>query len=301
VRHLTAKGGRAQTPGRCCPDTKSGCPDKGTRDFTAQTPRLAAARHRCADPAMTMKTDLLIQEAKSLAKTVIPVVLIALILRTFLFQPFTIPSDSMEPALRDGDYMVAAKYSYGWSRFSLPLHPPLFSGRIAGQEPRRGDIIVFKLPREKGRVDYVKRLIGLPGDRVQLTHGVVWLNGRPLPQKPLGWTQDPNAPSRQVMRLAETLPDGRTYSVFREAYDREGDNTGVYIVPKDHYFFMGDNRDNSLDSRWPDAVGVGFVPAENLVGKAPSVLLSWRDGTSVLKPWTWITHLDPQRFLLRLE
>jgi signal peptidase I len=248
-----------------------------------------------------MNTDLLIQEAKGLAKTVIPVLLIALILRTFLFQPFTIPSDSMEPALRNGDYMVVSKYSYGWSRFSIPLHPPLFSGRIAGREPKRGDVIVFKLPREKGRVDYVKRLIGLPGDRVQLAHGVVWLNGRRLPQAPLGWTQDPDAPPRRVMRLTETLPDGRTYIIFREASDREGDNTGVYVVPQGQYFFMGDNRDNSLDSRWPEAVGVGFVPAENLVGKAQAVLLSWKDGVSVLKPWTWITHFDPQRFLLRLD
>lgn len=248
-----------------------------------------------------MNTDLLAQEARSLAKTVIPVLLIALILRTFLFQPFTIPSDSMEPALRDGDYMVVSKYSYGWSRFSVPLSPPLFSGRIAGRQPRRGDVIVFKLPRDQGRTDYVKRLIGLPGDRVQVLHGVVWLNGRPLPQTLLGWVQDPDAPSRQVLRLSETLPGGRGYTIFREAADREGDNTDVYVVPQDHYFFMGDNRDNSLDSRWPEAVGVGFVPAENLVGRAEAVLLSWKGGAPVLKPWTWITHLDPGRILLRLE
>jgi signal peptidase I len=248
-----------------------------------------------------MNTETPAQEAGSIAQTIVLALLIALALRILLFQPFTIPSDSMEPALRDGDYMVASKYSYGWSRYSVPLHPPLFDGRIAAKAPRRGDVIVFKLPRDQGRTDYVKRLIGLPGDRVQVLHGVVFIDGRPLPQTPLGWTRDPDAPSRQVMALTETLPDGRRYTIFREAADREGDNTGVYVVPRDRYFFMGDNRDNSLDSRWPEAVGVGFVPAENLVGKAQSVLLSWKDGASVLKPWTWITRLDPRRILLRLE
>jgi signal peptidase I len=240
------------------------------------------------------------QEIGSAAKTICLALLLALALRIFLFQPFTIPSDSMEPALRNGDYIVVSKYSYGWSRYSIPLGLDLFRGRIAGRTPARGDVIVFKLPRDKGRTDYIKRLIGLPGDRVQVLRGVVYINGKPLPQAPLGAVWDPDAPLRRVMQVAETMPGGKRYTTFKEASGREGEDTGVYVVPQGQYFFMGDNRDNSLDSRWPAEVGVGFVPAENLVGKARIVLLSWREGVSLLKPWTWVTRLDARRLLLPL-
>jgi signal peptidase I len=220
--------------------------------------------------------------------------LLALALRTLLFQPFTVPSDSMEPALRDGDYMAVTKFDYGFSRYSLPLAPPLGEGRLLARQPRRGDVIVFKLPREPS-VDYVKRLIGLPGDRVQVLHGVVWLNGRPLAQQPLGIVADPDDPGRIVNQVRETMPDGRSYLTFHEDADHDGENTDVYVVPAGQYFLMGDNRDDSLDSRWPKAVGVGYVPAANLEGRARMVLVSWKPGAAILKPWTWL-DLDWGRF-----
>ncbi|MGZ5984173.1 MAG: signal peptidase I [Caulobacteraceae bacterium] len=228
------------------------------------------------------------------AKTMFLALLLALALRTLLFQPFTIPSDSMEPALQSGDYMLVSKFDYGFSRYSLPIAPPLGDGRLFGRGPRRGDVIVFKLPRDNS-TDYVKRLIGLPGDRVQLIHGVVWLNGRPLAQTPLGLTPDPDNPGRIVARVRETLPDGRSYLTFHDDADHEGENTGVFVVPQGHYFFMGDNRDNSADSRWPKEIGVGFTPEANLEGRARMVLMSWRPGAAILKPWTWL-DLDWRRF-----
>ena len=217
-----------------------------------------------------------------------------LLIRTLVFQPFTIPSDSMEPALRVGDYLIVSKSSYGWSRHSVPLSLAPFHGRLLARSPRRGDVVVFKLPRD-GRTDYVKRLIGLPGDRIQLIHGVVQVNGAPLRQQVLGPTVDPDQPTRSVIAIRETLPDGRSYRIMREADEREGETTGVYRVPEGQYFFLGDNRDNSLDSRWPRASGVGFVPAENLVGKAEVILFAWKGGALLWNPWTWVSRFDAGR------
>jgi signal peptidase I len=233
-------------------------------------------------------------EGFEIIKTILWALLLFLALRTALFQPFTIPSDSMEPALQNGDYMAVSKFDYGISRYSLPLALPLGEGRLFGRQPRRGDVIVFKLPRDNA-TDYVKRLIGLPGDRVQVVHGMVWLNGRPLAQAPLRQVRDPDNPIRIVTEVRETLPDGRSYLTFHEDADHEGQNTGVYVVPEGQYFFMGDNRDNSADSRWPKEAGVGFVPAANLEGRARIVLVSWKPGAAILKPWTWL-DLDWGRF-----
>jgi signal peptidase I len=241
-----------------------------------------------------------VKEFIEIVKTVAYALGIALVLRVLLFQPFTIPSASMEPNLYQGDYIIVSKYSYGWSKHSIPFSPPLFNGRVLGHAPKRGDIIVFKLPRDPN-VDYIKRLIGLPGDRIQVNNGQVFINGVPIPRRFDGQTQDPGNPSMTVSKYLETMTNGKVYTTFDESPDHDGDTTDVYIVPEGQYFFMGDNRDNSLDSRWSSQYGVGFVPAENLVGKAQIILLSWKDGASLFKPWTWFTKAQPKRFFNRLQ
>jgi signal peptidase I len=214
------------------------------------------------------------------------------------FQPFTIPSASMEPNLYQGDYIIVSKYSYGYSRHSIPFSPPLFSGRILERQPKRGDIIVFKLPRD-GHTDYVKRLIGLPGDRIQMRGGLLYINGTQVPRTPAGTAKEDSGYGfvRDVALFRETLPGGKTILTQDFGTDGELDNTDIFVVPEGHYFMMGDNRDNSLDSRVPpEAGGVGFVPAENLVGKAQIILLSWKAGASLFKPWTWVLNAQPSRF-----
>ncbi|MCX7587726.1 signal peptidase I [Phenylobacterium sp. 58.2.17] len=237
-----------------------------------------------------------------IVKTVAYALLIALFLRVLFFQPFTIPSASMEPTLLEGDYIIVSKFSYGYSRHSIPFSPPLFKGRIMEHAPERGDIVVFKLPRD-GRTDYIKRLIGLPGDRVQMRQGRLWINGKEVVDKELppvmidsgyGFT-------RNVQRFQETLPGGRTFITYDFGPDGDVDNTPTFVVPEGHFFFMGDNRDNSLDSRVPAEIGVGFVPAENLVGKAQIILLSWNPGASLFKPWTWVLNARPSRFFNILQ
>jgi signal peptidase I len=228
-------------------------------------------------------------------------VLVFLVLRSFIFQPFTIPSASDEPNLLQGDYIIVSKWSYGWSKHSFPFSPPLFSGRLFFHAPQRGDVVVFKLPRVlNGGVDYIKRLVGLPGDRIQVKNGVVYINGKPLPRTQLGpGMGDVPAGYAPVQRYMETASNGRRYIVQQDGQDGSADNTGVYVVPPHCYFMMGDNRDNSLDSRFdpdmpaqasgpatcgwdaalnqylPSEPGVGFVPEEDLVGKAVLVLFSW--------------------------
>jgi len=230
-----------------------------------------------------------------IVRTVGTALAVALALRVVVFQPFTIPSSSMEPGLVTGDYIVVSKLAYGWSRASLPLNPPLFEGRLMGRTARRGDVVVFRLPRDPGQT-WIKRVIGLPGDRVQVRAGQVFVNGRPLRQTPMGLTWDQDAPGRRVLAVGERAADGRAYVTYDGGRGRPGDDTGVYVVPSGQYFVMGDNRDNSLDSRWPRELGVGLLPAENLVGKARFVLASWRPDAALLKPWTWL-NLRPERFL----
>ncbi|HEY8571247.1 signal peptidase I [Phenylobacterium sp.] len=232
-------------------------------------------------------------------KTVIYALLIALVLRVLLFQPFTIPSASMEPKLFEGDYVVVTKFSYGWSHHSIPFSPQVFDGRLFAQAPQRGDIAVFKTPLDN-RTDLIKRIVGLPGDRIQMKQGVLHINGRAAPQTFLGNATEHDS-GRPVARFREALPGGRTIVINDFGRGGELDDTPVYVVPEGHYFMMGDNRDNSGDSRVPvEAGGVGYVPAENLVGKAQVVLLAWKPGASVFKPWTWL-NLDTSRFLRPLN
>ena len=237
-------------------------------------------------------------ETIEVVKTVVYALLIALVVRVIVFQPVTIPSASMEPNLYEGDYVYVSKYDYGWSKHSIPLSPPLWHGRIFEHQAKRGDIIVFKLPRDP-KIDYIKRLIGLPGDRIQMKNDQLYINDKPVPHVSAGVVQEDVGEGmvRRVERLKETNPEGRTYMTNDWGPNQPLDNTDVYVVPEGYYFFMGDNRDNSLDSRVsPEADGVGFVPAENLVGRARMVLLSWHPGASIFKPWTWVLNLRPSRF-----
>ena len=241
-------------------------------------------------------------EFVEIVKTVVYALLIALVIRVLLFQPFTIPSASMEPTLFQGDYIIVSKFAYGLSRHSLPFSPDLFKGRILGQQPQRGDVIVFKLPRD-GHTDYIKRLIGLPGDRIQIRGGVVYINGKGVPRDEMTPTTEKTQSGfgRPVQRFRETLPNGRSYVTYSYGSDGEVDNTGVYAVPDGHYFMMGDNRDNSQDSRFPEETGVGYVPFENLEGRADLILLSWNDQASIFKPWTWFVDARPSRFFHLLK
>ncbi len=236
-------------------------------------------------------------ETIEILKTVAVALLIALFLRVLLFQPFTIPSASEEPNLYEGDYVIVTKFDYGWSRHSFPFSLPLFEGRLLPRAPERGDIIVFKLPRD-GRTDYIKRLVGVPGDRVQMRQGLLYLNGQPVERRQTELVTETGGSGlvRPVARVEETLPGGRRYMTNDFGTDGDLDDTPEVIVPPGHYYFLGDNRDNSADSRLPTEIGVGLVPEENLVGKARLVLLSWSPGASLFKPWTWVLNLRPSRF-----
>ncbi len=233
---------------------------------------------------------------------------IVVVFRSFIFSPFNIPSESMLPRLMNGDYLLASKWSYGFSRYSLPFSVPLLpESRLLASTPERGDVVIFKQPPLKD-VDYIKRVIGLPGDHVQMQDGVLWLNGAPVPKVKIADFEIPvSANTRCVSpqfeakdaqnndvcrypRYRETLPGGRSYDVL-DLGNRPQDNTIEFIVPEGHLFLMGDNRDNSEDSRF-EAVpgqGIGMVPMDNLVGRARIMMFSTDGGSSWYKPWTWFT------------
>ncbi|MDP8916363.1 MAG: signal peptidase I [Pseudomonadota bacterium] len=283
-----------------------------------------------ARPARGRKAEKsgVLHETWEVVKTIAIALLVALVLRVFLFQPFTIPSASMEPTLLEGDYIIVSKYAYGYSRHSAPFSPPIMEGRVLFKEPERGDIVVFKLPRD-GRTDYIKRLVGLPGDRIQVQEGRLFINGRPVDRRELepGTTtsSSPFDLSQATDRVEERFSNGRRFITQDLSPEGGADNTGVYVVPEGCYFMMGDNRDNSVDSRFaPDlpgspasnlcggwnhaldeqiapGTGVGFVPAENLVGKAELILFSWNAEASLFQPWTWFTEVRPSRFFTRLR
>ena len=220
-------------------------------------------------------------------KVIVQALLIAVVVRTVLFQPFNIPSGSLVPTLLVGDYLFTSKYSYGYSRYSIPFGPPVFPGRIWGSEPQRGDIAVFKLPKDNS-TDYIKRVIGLPGDKIQVVDGVLQINGVPVKRERIAdyRTSDAFGRSIGVPQYLETLPSGVSHRIIERDGDRGyWDNTYVYTVPPGHYFMMGDNRDNSTDSR--DESSVGFVPFENLVGRAEIIFFSIDESASAWKVWEW--------------
>jgi len=231
-------------------------------------------------------------------KVIVQALVLAMVIRTVLFQPFTIPSGSMMPTLLVGDYIFVNKFAYGYSKYSLPFSPNLFSGRIFASEPKRGDVVVFRFPPNP-EVDYIKRLVGLPGDHIQVTDGVLYVNGKAVPKVPDGtfnsdYAQDPG---QDVPVFRETLDNGVTYDTLDQSPVSRGDNTREFIVPEGHYFMMGDNRDNSLDSRFD----VGFVPAENLVGRASVIFFSLGNDTSFREIWKWPSNMRWDRLFKGVE
>ncbi len=219
-------------------------------------------------------------------KTIGIALLVALLIRAFFFQPFNIPSGSMKGTLLVGDYLFVSKYAYGYSRHSFPFSPPVFSGRVLSGDPERGDIVVFKLPSD-GKTDYIKRLVGLPGDRIQVRNGVLFINDAPVERYRVDDFVEEDASGNiiRVPRYREVLPNGVSYDTLDDTPDGSLDNTREYTVPAGHYFMMGDNRDQSLDSRTP---GVSYVPIENFVGRAEILFFSTDARRAALwQIWKW--------------
>lgn len=215
-------------------------------------------------------------------KTIVYAGLIAVVIRTFLFEPFNIPSGSMIPTLLVGDYLFVEKYAYGYSHYSFPFSPDFFSGRIFGSLPKRGDVVVFKYPRDTSE-DYIKRVIGLPGDHVQMKGGILYINDKPVERQRIADYVDEHG--NTAIQYIETMPNGVKHRIIELDGDQGMlDNTQVFIVPPGHYFMMGDNRDDSLDSRTPQ---VGEVPAEDLVGRAEILFFSTNGSADWWEFWKW--------------
>lgn len=218
-------------------------------------------------------------------KTVVYAALIAIGIRTVFFEPFNIPSGSMIPTLQVGDYLFVSKFSYGYSRHSMPFSPALFEGRIWETMPKRGDVAVFKLPRDTSQ-DYIKRIVGLPGDRIQVIRGVLHINGEAVRREDLGnYIAEGDGPRMTVRQFREILPGNVQHLIVEQSDDAPLDNTPVFTVPPNHVFAMGDNRDNSLDSRVPQAVGM--IPVENLVGRAEFIFFSVDGSARWWEVWNW--------------
>jgi len=218
-------------------------------------------------------------------KTIVYAGLIAIGIRTVAFEPFNIPSGSMIPTLLVGDYLFVSKYSYGYSRYSMPFGPDLFEGRIFGRLPERGDVAVFKLPRDTSQ-DYIKRIIGLPGDRIQVRNGILHVNGQAVKREFLGpYVAEGDGPRLTVRLFREILPNGVAHQIIEQSDDGPLDNTPEFRVPDGYLFAMGDNRDNSLDSRVQNAVG--FVPVQNLVGRAEFIFFSVDGSAAWWEVWAW--------------
>jgi signal peptidase I len=270
---------------------------------------------RSSSPRGRPKKEKQPESAWGLARFILMLLVLAWALRSFVVQPFNIPSGSMLPTLYIGDYLIVAKWPYGYSRYSMALGFPSFEGRLLSHLPKRGDVAVFRVPQENA--DLIKRVIGLPGDTVEMRGGRLILNGRAVARQglpPVTVPVTPNSPCRVVppavpnivardsrslcafSAYREALPGGPSYTVLDQVEHGQADNFGPVRVPEGHIFLMGDNRDDSLDSRYPAyAGGIGMVPVENLIGRALVTFWSTDGSASYVKPWTWFNALRGSR------
>lgn len=216
-------------------------------------------------------------------RTIVYALLIAVVVRTFAYEPFNIPSGSMIPTLLVGDYVFVSKLSYGYSRYSLPFAPIPFEGRIFADSPERGDVAVFRNPSQPD-IDYIKRIVGLPGDTIQVRNGILHINGEAVTRRRIDDYELPSG--RKVRQYVETLPNGVEHRILESRGDTGPyDDTRSYTVPEGHFFAMGDNRDSSQDSRFLGHVG--YIPRDLLIGRAEVLFFSVGESASLWKPWTW--------------
>lgn len=233
------------------------------------------------------------------AKTVTFAIILALIIRTFFFEPFNIPSGSMKPTLQVGDYLFVNKPAYGYSKYSFPMAMAPIEGRVWEKKPQRGDVIVFKLPSNTS-IDYIKRIIGMPGDTIQMINGRLHLNGEKIEREVLPLARIFEGGDYVTLhQYNEYLPGGVVHRIYEEGDHYPLDNTPVFTVPKDHYFVMGDNRDNSQDSRVQSLVG--FVPLENIVGRADFLFFSVEEDASFFEFWRWPWTIRFSRLFMDID
>ncbi|HVR91648.1 MAG TPA: signal peptidase I [Novosphingobium sp.] len=258
-------------------------------------------------PSVPAQPDKPAKKEDSFFVFLLKLVIIVVIFRSFVFSPFSIPSESMLPRLQNGDYLLAAKWPYGYSKYSMPFSAPVIPGRLFASQPDRGDVVIFKAPPAND-TDYIKRVIGLPGDTLQMIGGQLYLNGLPIPKQRLADFEIAVTPNTHCYapefdarrtdgtavchypRFRETLPGGKSYNVLDFGL-RDQDDTAPVVVPEGQLFLMGDDRDNSMDSRFEAMAGggIGLVPQANLVGRATVMMWSTDGSAEWIKPWTWFT------------
>lgn len=265
------------------------------REKAGKKQDMDGAGTKAGDPPLNAR-----EELEEFFKTALIAVFLALCIRSLLYEPFNIPSGSMMPTLEVGDYLFVHKPSYGYSRYSFPFGMAPIAGRVWAKEPVRGDVVVFKLPTNTG-VDYIKRIVGLPGDTIQVMEGRLYINGEIVPRETLGLKQveTPQGGVETMTHYIETLPGGVMHSVYEESDSGILDNTQPYEVPEGHYFVMGDNRDNSQDSRVRNLVG--FVPFENIVGRADFIFFSTNGSAGLFEVWKWPWSIRYERFFDKIQ